>query len=54
MSSTTNFALKVKIQSVLNLEKSQFLLIWGENRDYFLVGERVRFLFTSELLQVNE
>jgi hypothetical protein len=26
----------------------------GANRDYFMVGERVRFLFTSGLLQVNE
>ena len=23
-------------------------------RDYFMVGERVRFLFTSELVQANE
>ena len=30
------------------------VLVCKIHRDYFMVGERVRFLFTSQLLQANE
>ena len=45
------------MRMVTNIFKSSsagFLNIRQIYRDYFMVGEGVRFLFTSELLQTNE
>ena len=49
---TTETTLQTKVRSTTFLDA--FQRIHDAYRDYFMVGERERFLFTSKLLQANE
>ena len=39
---------------IFTREDMENISLYVFHRDYFMVGERVRFLFMSELLQANE